>query len=350
MSRSNSFTSSFAEILSALTDGRALTERQMTSALGDMAGGRYTDAQIAAWLVALRTKGETAAEIADAARIVRENMVRFDSGQPALLDTCGTGGDGPATFNISTATAIVAAATGVPVVKHGNRAVSSRSGSVDVLQALGVVMDSDPNWLRQCLETAGIAFCYARDFHPAWSQVSAVRSQLGIRTLFNLVGPLANPAGARYQLLGVNRLELLDRLAEAMALLGTGHALVVCGEDGLDEVTLSARTHVRELRDGCVSRLEWSHDDFGLEACSLQDLYADGPEQSALRIREILAAKDSPSARVVLANVAAALFAANRTADLREGVGIAAKAISSGRARHVLDQLVACSQAKQPHV
>jgi anthranilate phosphoribosyltransferase len=339
----------FAEILATLIQRRELTDVQMACALEEIASGRFSDVQVAAWLEALRMKGESGREIAAATRVVRKNMVRFESGCSGLLDTCGTGGDGPRTFNISTATALVAAGAGVPVVKHGNRAVSSRSGSTDVLQSLGVAIDGDQDWLRHCLTTAGIAFCYAAHFHPAWRQVSAVRSQLGGQTLFNLLGPLANPAGARYQLLGVNRQELLDPVAEALLLLGTEHALIVCAEDGLDEVSLSARTRVREVRNGEMSSHTWTHQNFGLAGCTSGDLFADGPEASATRIREILGGGESPSARVVLANAAAALFAADRVTTLRDGVAAAGRAISSGRAERALEQLIACSLARQPN-
>jgi anthranilate phosphoribosyltransferase len=347
MDPSSLTSSGFSQILAALIQRQELNDGQMASALEEMAGGRYSDAQVAALLIALRMKGETAREIAAATRIVRKNMVRFESGCAGLLDTCGTGGDGPRTFNISTATAFVVAGAGVPVVKHGNRAVSSRSGSTDVLQKLGVAIDSDQDWLRHCLATAGIAFCYAPHFHPTWRQVSAIRSQLGGRTLFNLIGPLANPAGARYQLLGVNREELLDALAEALVLLGTKHALVVCGEEGLDEVSLSARTHVREVRDGRATSFTWSHEDFELASCSSADLVADGPEASATRIREILAGRQSASARVVIANAAAALLAADQVTTPREGVARATQAIASGRAQRALEQLIACSVDRQ---
>src|SRR5262245_49236322 len=192
-------------------------------------------------------KGETAEELAAAAAVLREAMVKLPAARGGVLDTCGTGGDGTGTFNISTAAALVAAAAGVPVVKHGNRAVSGNSGSADVLAALGVRVEGDGAFARRCLERAGLAFCFAPYFHPALRHVAAVRRRLGIGTLLNCLGPLANPAGAAYQLLGVGRPELLDRMAGALARLGTGRALVVCGRDGLDEVSLGGPTLVREV-------------------------------------------------------------------------------------------------------
>jgi anthranilate phosphoribosyltransferase len=268
-------------------------------------------------------------------------MVSLDLGRTGVLDTCGTGGDGPKTFNISTATAFVAAGAGVPVVKHGNRAVSSNSGSADVLQALGVAIQGDLAWARQCLHQAGLAFCFAPHFHPAWRAVSAIRQRLGVRTIFNLLGPLANPAGADYQLLGVNRPELLDPVADALTLLGTRHALVVSGDDGLDEVTLTAPTQVRDVREGTVRRLVWHADDFGLPACELHELRVSGPEESAARVRTILDGKDSASARIVVANAAAALLAAERVQSLRQGVELARQAIVTRAALGVLDRLAA---------
>jgi anthranilate phosphoribosyltransferase len=271
-------------------------------------------------------------------------MVRWDPGRDGVLDTCGTGGDGTGTFNISTAAALVAAACGVPVVKHGNRSASGRTGSADVLAALGVQVEGDGARARRCLDRTGIAFCFAPHFHPAMRHVARVRQRLGVPTLFNCLGPLANPAGAPYQLLGVGRPDLLDRMAGALARLGTRRALVVCGEDGLDEVSLSAPTQVREVRGGTVAALRWTPADFGLEPCPLADLAADGPEASAALIRDVLAGRDGPAARVVVANTAAALLAAERVPTLAEGVAQARQAVRDGRARAVLGRLAACSR------
>jgi anthranilate phosphoribosyltransferase len=334
----------FPETIAALADRQHLTERQMCGAMREIMAGVWDDSQIAALLVGLQVKGETAEEIAAAASVLRENMIRLETGRTDILDTCGTGGDGTGTFNISTAAALVAAGTGVPVVKHGNRAASSRCGSADVLAALGVAIEGDEFWARRCLEQAGLAFCYAPRFHPALKRVAEVRRRLGIRTLFNCLGPLANPAGATYQLLGVGHREMLDPLAGALCRLGTQHALVVCGQDGLDEVSLSGSTLVREVKEGRVSAWDWTPDDFGLEPCSLAALRVENSQESAAMIHKILAGQEGPASRVVMANAAAALMAADRARTPKEGVMLAAAAIRSGQALKVLQQLMTCSQ------
>jgi anthranilate phosphoribosyltransferase len=333
----------FGETLADLVARRELPAGRMRALMGDLMAGRCGEAEAAALLVALRMKGETASELAEAAAVLREHMVRWDPGREGVLDTCGTGGDGTGTFNISTAAALVAAACGVPVVKHGNRAASGRSGSADVLAALGVRVEGDCASARRCLDAAGLAFCFAPQFHPAMRHVADVRRRLGVATLFNCLGPLANPASAPYQLLGVGRPELLDRMAGALARLSTRRALVVCGADGLDEVSLSAPTRVREVRGGAVASWEWTPADFGLEPCAVADLRAEGPEASAAVVRGVLEGRDGPAARVVLANAAAALVAAERVRDPAEGVARARAALAEGRARAVLERLVACS-------
>ncbi len=333
-----------AEMLSALAERRDLTAAQMRAFMAELMAGRCGEAEAAALLIALRMKGETADEVAAAAAVLREHMVPLETGRDDVLDTCGTGGDGSGTFNISTAAALVAAGAGVPVVKHGNRAMSSKSGSADVLAALGVNVEGDAACALRCLNGAGFAFCFAPHFHPALRHVAAVRRRLGVRTLFNSLGPLANPARAAYQLLGVGRADLLDTLAGALARLGTRHALLVCGRDGLDEVSLSAPTLVREVRAGQVRAWEWTPDDFGLERCDLADLQAEDAAESAAMIREILSGRDGAPTRVVLANAAAALVAAGRVATPREGVERATAAVTSGRARDVLQRLIDCSR------
>jgi anthranilate phosphoribosyltransferase len=306
-----------------------------------LVAGSCGPAETAALLVALRMKGETAAELAAAAAVLREYCVHLETGRDDVLDTCGPGGTGRGTFNISTAAALVAAGAGVPVVKHGNRAVSGRSGSADVLAELGAPVECDAATARRCLDEAGMAFCLAPLFHPCLRQAGAVRRALGVRTMFNWVGPLCNPARAPYQLLGVGRVDWLDRMAGALGRLGVRKALLVSGHDGLDEVTLSGATHVREVCGTAVREGQWVPDDFGLEPCGLEELRADGPQESAAVIRRVLAGDDGPAGRVVWANAAAALLAAGRVADLREGVARAAESVRSGRAAAVLDRLVA---------
>lgn len=331
--------SHFSEILATLTAGRELPAASLRAVMTSMLRGDLDDAETAAFLIALKMKGATAGEIATAALSLREHMVRWDAGRPGVLDTCGTGGDGSGTFNISTATAFVVAGTGVPVVKHGNRAVSSRSGSADVLAALGAPTEASPEFARRCLDQAGLAFCFAPLYHPALKNVADVRRRLGVSTVFNCLGPLVNPAGVEHQLLGVGRREWLEPMAGASALLGAGHALLVCGADGLDEVSLSGATQVREIRGHEASSWECGPEDFGLAPCSPAELQAAGPEESARIIGEILTGQEGPAGRVVLANAAAALFAADQVACLKDGVARARAAIASGRAARVLEKL-----------
>jgi anthranilate phosphoribosyltransferase len=334
----------FAGTLDTLMAGHDLSEEAMRQLMQDLMQGRCGDAEMAALLVALRMKGETAVELAAAGAVLREHMVRLETGTHEVLDTCGTGGDGSGTFNISTAAALIAAGAGVPVVKHGNRAASSRSGSADVLAVLGVAVEGDAAFARRCLDEAGLAFCFAPHFHPAMKHVAGVRRRLQVRTLFNCLGPLANPAGAAFQLLGVGKAELLDPLAGALARLGTRRALLVCSRDGLDEVSLSAPTLVREVRGGLVSSWEWTAEDFGLERCGLDELRAAGPEESARMVRAALEGRDGPATRTVLANAAAALLAAERVATPAAGVALAAQTVACGKALGVLERLVALSQ------
>jgi anthranilate phosphoribosyltransferase len=328
----------FTPVLADLLARRELTPAEVEAALTAMVEGSCGEAEAAAFLTALRAKGETAGELAAAARVLRRHMRAWDPGRP-VLDTCGTGGDGACTFNISTTAAFVAAAAGVPVVKHGNRSVSSRCGSADLLAALGVELVSDGGAARQALDRCGLAFCFAPHFHPALKHLAEIRRRLGFATLFNWLGPLANPAGAAHQLLGVGRPELLDLVAGALAQLGTTRTLVVCGRDGLDEVSLSAPTQVREVRGGEVRDWEWTPADFGLEPCALAELTVASVEEGAAVVRRVLAGEPGPATRVVLANAAAALLAAGRADSPRAGVVLAAEALHSGRAAGILSQL-----------
>lgn len=329
----------FREILKAILMRQNLTTEQVTAVLECMMRGECSDMEAASLLVAWRMKGETAEEVADAAKVLRKHMISWHTGISGVLDTCGTGGDGTGTFNISTATALITAAAGVPVVKHGNRSVSSRSGSADVLSELGINVDGDATTAKNCLEKTKLAFCFAPLYHPALKHIAAVRKHLGLPTIFNLLGPLANPANANYQLLGVGRQELLDLLAGALAKLGTTRAMLVWGEDGLDEVTLSGVTQVRHVENGEIEAYEWDPDDFGLESCSIMELQVESPKESAEIIRGILRGDDGPARRIVLANTAAALLVTGTVSSLLDGVDLAKEAIDSGKALATLTAL-----------
>ncbi|HEY1377592.1 MAG TPA: anthranilate phosphoribosyltransferase [Gemmataceae bacterium] len=332
----------FCHLLAGLVDQRGLSAGQARELFEALFDGRWGDSEAAAVLVALRMKGETAAELAAAARALRARMVRLPTGGQDVLDTCGTGGDGSGTFNISTAVAFVAAGAGVRVVKHGNRAASGRTGSADVLRELGLPVEAGPEWAARCLREVGLAFCFAPHFHPAMTRLADLRRRLGVRTILNCLGPLANPAGAAYQLVGVGRPDLLDPVAGALAELGSRRALVISGLDGFDEVSLSGPTLVRDVRSGHVSAHEWKVDDFGMDPCRTEDLQATDAAESAALIGGVLADRPGPARRVVVANAAAALLAADRVGSLREGVAVADATIRTGLARQVLERLRAC--------
>lgn len=331
----------FADTLAEILARRDLADEAMTRVMEHLVSGACGDVESTALLVALRMKGETASELAAAARVLRAHMILLETGRDDVLDTCGTGGDSAGTFNVSTAVAFVVAGCGVPVVKHGNRAISGRTGSADVLEALGVQLRPSPAWAQHCLGRTGLAFCFAPLFHPALKNVGEVRRRLGVRTLFNMLGPLVNPARTPYQLLGVGRPEWLDTMAGALARLGdTRRALLVSGHDGLDEVTLAAPTRVREVCGSQVRSWEWSPADFGLPTEGSAALHAGSAQQSAAIIRQVLDGRDGAALNLVLANAAAALVAAGRVISPREGVTLARDAIQSGRAANVLQGLI----------
>lgn len=332
----------FPEVLSALLARRELSVDQMARVFDDILSGQFGEPEIAAFLVAMRMKGETAGELAAAAAMLRLRMTRFETGCDDLLDTCGTGGDDTCTFNISTAAALVSAAAGVPVVKHGNRAVSSRSGSAEVLAELGLPIDAGAEWSRRCLQRAGMAFCFAPHFHPALKHVAPLRQRLGVRTMFNLLGPLANPAAAKFQLLGVGRVDLLDPMAGALAKLGMKAAYVVCGQDGMDEVSLSAPTLYKFVFERRITSGHWTPASFKLEPVLVADIKASDARQSAQMIADVLEGKPGPARRVVLANAAIALMAAGKAPDPVAGVRLAEEAIDSRQAADVLTKLRTC--------
>ena len=333
----------FAELLEKLHQHEDLTAEEAAAAMGQIMEGRTQPSQIAALLVGLRMKGERPAEIVGFARAMRERAVRLSRDPGPVFDTCGTGGDGSHSFNVSTVAALVIAACGVRVAKHGNRSVSSRCGSADVLEAMGVNVSAPPPVVERCLEEAGAAFFFAPTFHPSMRHAAPTRRELGVRTAFNLLGPLTNPAGAARQLVGVPRPELTELVARSLAMLGSERAWVVHGAEGLDEISTTGYTKVSECRAGAVNTFYVHPSEFGLQKASLASLAGDDAPANAQIAIDILAGLPGPARDIVLLNAGASLFIAGRAASVREGLGLAAEAIDSGRARHVLDVLARVS-------
>lgn len=332
-------------ILERIRAGENLGMDEMATAVGAMMDGAWADDQIAEFLLALRAKGESVEEIAGAAAAMRAHMTPIRTSRTDAIDTCGTGGDSSGTFNISTAAALVTAAAGVPVAKHGNRSITSKSGSADVLAELGVNIEADVPSVERCLDELGICFCFAPSLHRSMRHVAAVRKQLGVPTIFNLLGPLCNPASARFQLLGVGKPELRPRLSAALALLGTERAVTVCGEDGLDEVTLAGKTNATEVTSSGIREFVWIPEDFGLRTTGLAPLRVDGPSASAEMIQSVLAGDSGPARDIVVLNAAAALWTASKDESPQVCAELAAAAIDSGGARELLDQLAKASHS-----
>ncbi|HEX2163593.1 MAG TPA: anthranilate phosphoribosyltransferase [Thermoanaerobaculia bacterium] len=337
------------EALNRVLAGVDLTREETERVFGELMDGAVSDPLKAALLVALRMKGESPAEIAGAAAAMRARVTPMRHARADAIDTCGTGGDGRSTFNISTAAAFVAAAAGAPVAKHGNRSVSSRSGSADVLAALGVNVEVGPDGAGRALDEVGIAFLFAPLFHPAMREVMGVRRELAVRTVFNVLGPLTNPAGARRQVVGVYEEKLVPRIAQVLADLGCVHALVVHGSDGLDEITTTGPTTIGEARNRAgeggdgqpeVRVYQVTPEELGLPRASLTDLAGGGPEDNARAMRRVLAGEPGPLADVTAANAGAALCAAGIAADLPGGVAQAQEILASGAAAEKLRQLV----------
>lgn len=325
--------------LQKIIDGADL-EAEEAEALMDEIFNEATDAQIAATLIALRMKGESVSEIAGLASVMRRSAVRISpSVQGTLVDTCGTGGDGAGTINVSTAAAIIAASCGVPVAKHGNYAVSSRCGSANVLAELGVNVATTPERVKEAIETIGIGFMLAPLFHPAMKRVAAVRKEMGIRTVFNVLGPLTNPAGARAQVMGVYDPRLCEKLANVLYLLGSERALVVHG-GGMDEISNTSETAISELKDGVVRSYTLRPEDLGYSRASPDDIAGGSPEENAMRLVRILRGERSRARDVVAMNAGAAIYVSGKAATLKEGCVMAEEAISSGRALETLKRLV----------
>jgi len=323
---------------------RHLSREQARGAFDDIMAGRSTPAQIGALLTALRIRGETVEEIAGAADAMRSACVRVDPGPGPVVDTCGTGGDGAKTFNISTAAAIVAAGAGVKVAKHGNRSVTGVSGSADVLVELGVRIDAAPATVQRCIQEVGIGFLFAPAFHQATKHAAGPRKELGFRTVFNILGPLTNPAGADRQVIGVARPELTEPLAQVLRLLGIRRAMVLCSTDGLDEISDAAPCRVTELKDDKVATFEFDPRDLGFEGGDRAALRADTPQQSAEAIRDVLAGSPGPRRDIVLLNAAAALRVADASTSWADGLKKAEAAIDSGKAGEVLQRWVIASR------
>ena len=332
------------EAIDAAVAGRSLTMDEASSVMREIMGGEATPAQLGAFLTALRLKGETTEEIAGMATVMREMALRVDVDGP-LIDTVGTGGDGKNTFNISTATAFVAAAAGLKVAKHGNRAASGSCGSADVLEALGVKIELPPEDVARCINEAGLGFMFAPAFHPAMRHAAPVRREIGIRTVFNILGPLTNPAGAQSQLLGVALAELGEKMAQVLLLLGAHHALIVHGEGGLDEISLAGDTSVWEVKGGAVKNWTLRVDDTGLPRTSIDAIRGGTKEENADTMRRVLAGETGAVRDVVLVNSAGVLLAGELVGDIRQGVQRSAELIDNGSALGKLDHLVELSQS-----
>ncbi len=332
------------EAISSLVSGNSLTMEEAASVMEEIMSGRVTPAQFGAFVTALRLKGETVDEIVGLARTMRAKAVPVIIDEP-VVDTCGTGGDGSHTFNISTAAAFVAAGAGLKVAKHGNRAMSSQCGSADVLAALGVRIDLNAKQVQRCLQEVGMGFMFAPVFHPAMKYASAPRREIGIRTVFNILGPLTNPAGAKAQVLGVADGLLVEKLALVLQGLGCHHVLVVHGDDGLDEITVTGKTQVCELKDGGIKSYSISPNDFGLPQASPNSLKGGTLDENAALLRRVLVGTPGPQQDVVLMNTAAVLLAGDRVKTLKQGVALARKVIDEGRALAKLERLIEFSQS-----
>ena len=332
------------EAIGTLVWGNSLTMEEAASVMEEIMEGKVTPAQLGAFITALRIKGETADEITGLARVMRAKAIPVPIAEP-VIDVVGTGGDNLNTFNISTAAAFVAAGAGLKVAKHNNRAMSSQCGSADVVEALGVRIDLNAEQVQRCVQEVGIGFMFAPAFHPAMKYAAAPRHEIGIRTVFNILGPLTNPARAEYQVLGVPNEELGEKIACVLHRLGTKHSLVVHGVDGMDEISISGRSLIWDVTEYGVSKpCEICPEDFGFKRGNMTEIKGGTPEENAETLRRILNGEGAAKRDIVVMNAAAALVAGNRASDLREGAHIAEKVIDSGQARAKLDELINLSQ------
>jgi len=328
------------DLLEKIVQKNNLTQDEASALMEEIMSGNLTPAQVAAFLVALRVKGETVDEVTGFAKIMRKKVQSFSSKHSFVLDTCGTGGDGAKTFNISTTAAFVISAAGVPVAKHGNSAVSSQCGSADILKGLGVKIDVDKSVMEKALNEIGICFLFAPFFHPAMKHASAPRKEIGIRTVFNILGPLTNPAGAQAQIMGVFKKDLTDLMARVLSNLGTQHAFVVHGEDGLDEITITGKTYVSEVKNGKVTSFEFSPEKLGIQLSSAQSIQGGDLAFNIDITRSILFGKKGPQRDIVLLNAAFGLLAAHAARDLLEAFKKASDAVDSGKALKKMHELI----------
>ena len=338
-----------AEALARVIDHREIFHDEMLHIMRLIMSGEMSPVMMSAFITGLRVKKETIGEITAAAQVMREFSTKVHVQDSAhLVDIVGTGGDGSHTFNISTCSMFVAAAAGAKVSKHGGRSVSSKSGSADVLEALGININLPPEAIARCIEEVGVGFMFAPNHHPAMKNVAPVRKELGVRTIFNILGPLTNPAGAPNILMGVFHSDLVGIQVRALQRLGAEHALVVYGKDGMDEISLGAATLVGELRDGQITEYEIHPEDFGLSMASNRALRVDTPEQSRQMLEDVLAGKPGPAADIVALNAGAALYAANVASTLAAGFQKAREVLASGAAQRKLDELVRATTAYKP--
>jgi anthranilate phosphoribosyltransferase len=330
----------FREILKKIVRRDDLTEDEMSQIMMEIFSGDITDAQTGAFMAALATKGETFEELAGAAKAMRRKARRIQTSAATVVDTCGTGGDGAQTFNISTTTAFVVAGCGVTVAKHGNRSVSSKCGSADLLETLGVKLDTEPEIVEEAVSEIGIGFLFAPLYHSAMRHAAKARTEVGLRSVFNMLGPLTNPAAANCQLLGVYAPELTEMFAQALKLLGARRAFIVHGHDGLDEISVCAPTRVSELKEGLITTYDIMPEQFFGKQADPEDLAGGDPETNAQITRGILSGEKGPGRDVVLLNTSAALVAAGKAAELKEGIRLAEESIDSGKASRKLEALI----------
>lgn len=332
------------EITAILEQKKDLSAAQVQLAMEEIMAGKAQTPDIAAFLTALSNKGESVEELTAAVMVMRRYATKINSKSAVILDTCGTGGDRKGTFNVSTAVAFVASGCGIKVAKHGNRSVSSSSGSADILEALGINIHLDSQKIEECLDEVGIAFLFAQNLHPAMKYAMPARKQLGRRTMFNILGPLSNPAGATHQLIGVYDSHWTEILAKVLSRLGTVHALVVHGQDGLDEITTTALTLVWEAHNGKLSNYKINPEDFRIKKAGLKDISGGTAQENANILLDVLSAKPGPRRDIVVLNAAAAIYAADKANSIKEGIALAADSIDSGRALEKLKLLREYSQ------